>query len=277
MRGTDAEAATLCVAQAIMGIPSDRGFLAGFPSRYWRIRTRIRSMRFTYILALATSLFLATHISRGIAHDYNPPVTKINREYAQARQGSVSDPYRVGIHPIGPRATLVAVKSILGQTRLIAFVSTDGLCVEVEHISPKSRAGACSFKPLPKRRQLFAASVGFSAGLGQNGVTELVGMAGPTVQSVQVSYTSDAGQRHLSVPVGELPRSMMRRADVPANRWFAMDLPGCLESHDMHMLAFGPRHALLGSAKGLNQHAACQAGLGYKTKGEVLYGSLPPS
>jgi hypothetical protein len=238
--------------------------------------TRLRSMRFTYVLLLATSLFFATHISQGIARDSSSTVTKIGRKYTQARPGSVSDPYRVGIHPIGPKATLIAFSSILGQTKLIAFASTDGLCVEVEHISFKSHAGACLFKPLPKHRQLFAASVGFSASPRQSGVTELVGMAGPTVQSVHVSYTSDAGQRHLSVPVSELPRSIMKRAEVPANRWFAMDLPGCLESRDIHMYAFGPRHAFLGSAEGLDQHAACQAGLGYKTRGAVLYGSLPP-
>jgi len=228
------------------------------------------------LLAFAVSLFLGIPILKGTAHA-NPTGTVISPRYSQARLTSASGLDHVGIHPIGPRVTLIASKSILGQTKLIAFASTDGLCVEVEHISFKSHAGACSFKPLPKHRQLLTASVGFSAGVGRSGVTELVGMAGPTVQSVRASYASDTGQRQLSVPVGELPRSILKETRVPANRWFVMDLPGCLGSQDIRVYAFGPRHALLGSAKGLDQHAACQAGLGYKTRGALLYGSLPPS
>ncbi len=178
---------------------------------------------------------------------------------------------------LGPRATLSAFKSILGPTKLVAFASSDGLCVEVDHTSLNSYAGACSFRPLPKHHQLLAASIGFSSGLGQSGVSELVGMAGPTVQIVQVSYVSDARRRQLSVPVGELPRSIRERIDVPARRWFAFDAPGCLESHNVRMRAFGPHHSFLGSAKGLDQHAACQKGIGYKTRGTVIYGSLPSS
>jgi hypothetical protein len=238
-------------------------------------------MRFPFVLALAASLLLAVHISRGVAQDSNPIISKTDWQHTQAPRSSRSVPvsarHRHGIHPIGPRATLIALKTILGPTKLVAFASTDGLCIEVDHISPKSHAGACLFRPLPRHDPLLTASIGFSSGLGQSGVTELVGMAGPTVQFVQVSYASNTGPRHLTVPVGELPHSIMRRTNAPAKRWFAINAPGCLESLDIRMDAFGPHHVFLGSAKGLDQRAACHAGLGYKTKGRIIYGSLPLS
>lgn len=236
------------------------------------------SMRPSFVLILAASLLLGVDISSGLANN-SYSTTKIDRRLAQTHPWllSVSGRDRPGIHPTGPRVALTASRSILGPTKLVAFASSDGLCVEVDHPSLKSHAGACSFKPLPKHRQLLAASIGFSSGLGQRGVSELIGMAGPTVQSVQVSYVSDARRQRLSVPVGELPHSILKRTDVPASRWFAFDAPGCLESHNVRMRAFGPHHSFLGSAKGFDQHAACQAGIGYKARGTVIYGSLPPS
>lgn len=238
-------------------------------------------MRVPFILTLVASLFLTIHISWGIAHNSNPISPEIDWEPTQAQPSPRlvpgSEQYRVGIHPIGPHAALTTFKSILGPTKLVAFASTDGLCVEVDHIAFKSRAGACSFRPLPEHRQLLAVSIGFSSGLGRSGVTELVGMAGPAVQFVQVSYANHAHQHFLSAPVGELPRSIMKRTGAPARRWFAINAPGCLESHDVRIRAVGPRHSFLGSAKGLDQHAACQAGLGYKAKASLIYGSLPPS
>jgi hypothetical protein len=247
-----------------------------------RLDTRIYSMRFPFVLALAVSLFWSISIARGVAHNSSPINPEISRRPAQAHtspwQGSASNQYRGNIHPLSPRVTLTIFKSLLGPTKLVAFASSDGLCVEVDHPSLRSHAGACSFRPsLPGHRQLLAASIGFSAGLGQNGVSELIGMARPTVQLVQVSYVSDARRRHLSVPVGELPRSILKRTDAPASRWFAFDVPGCLESHNVRIRAFGPHHSFLGSAKGFDQHAACQAGIGYKARAAVIYGSLPPS
>jgi hypothetical protein len=197
-----------------------------------------------------------------------------SRSVAPVPKRSVSS---LGIHPTSHRMTLTTTKTVLGRTALVGLTSMNGLCVEVDHIYPKSHAGACSFNPLPNDRPLLAVSIGFSSGLGQSGVTELVGMAGPAVRFVQVSYASDTGRRHLSVPVGELPRSIVRRTKVPARRWFAIDAPGCLESHDLRMHAYGSHRSFLGSATGLDQYAACQAGIGYKSKGAVIYGSLPPS
>lgn len=223
------------------------------------------SMRLSFVLILAASLFLGVDISSGLAND----------SYSTTKGVSGRD--RPDIHSTGPRVTLTTSRSILGLTKLVAFASSDGLCVEVDHPSLKSHAGACSFKSLPKHRQLLTASVGFSSGLGQSGVSELIGMAGLTVQSVQVSYVIDARRHHLSVLVGELPHSILNRTDVPASRWFAFDAPGCLESHNIRMRAFGPHHSFLGSAKGLDQHAACQGGIGYKARATIIYGSLPPS
>lgn len=243
-------------------------------------RTRMLSMRLPFVLILAASLFLGVHIPPGVARDSNSTTTKIDRRLAQTHPWllSVFGRDRPGIHPTGPRVALTTSRSILGPTKLVAFASSDGLCVEVDHPSLKSHAGACGFNPpLPKHHQLLAASIGFSSGLGQSGVSELIGMAGPTVQFVQVSYVSEARRRHLSVPVGELPHSILKRTDVPASRWFAFDAPGCLESHNVRMRAFGPHHSFLGSAKGLDQRAACQGGIGYKARGTVIYGSLPPS
>jgi hypothetical protein len=239
-------------------------------------------MRCPSIFAVAASLFLPISAAQGVAHDSNPTNSEIDQRPARGHTSPwlapASEQYRGGIHLLGPRVALATFKSILGPAKLVAFASSDGLCVEVDHPSLKSHAGACSFKPpLPKHRQLLAASIGFSSGLGQNGVSELIGMAGPAVQFVQVSYVSDARRRHLSVPVGELPHSILRRTDVPASRWFAFDAPGCLESHNLRMRAFGSHHSFLGSAKGLDQHAACEAGIGYKARGTVIYGSLPPS
>lgn len=214
--------------------------------------------------AFAHMRALQTFGSESLASSSNAPVPK----------RSVSS---FGIHPTSRRMTLTTAETILGRTALIGFTSTNGLCVEVDHIYPKSHAGACSFKPLPLDRPLLGVSIGFSSGLGQSGVTELVGMAGPTVRFVQVSYASDTGRRHLSVPVGELPRSIVRRTKVPALRWFAIDAPGCLESDDLRMRAYGSHHSFLGSATGLDQYAACQEGIGYKSRGAVIYGSLPPS
>lgn len=234
-----------------------------------------------FILTLAISLLLAIPTAQGATHSSDPIIPKIDRRSAPAQMSSQQLPaierYLTGIHRIGPRATLTTFNSILGPTKLVAFASSDGLCVEVDHTSPKSYEGACSIRPLSKHRQLLVASIGFSSGLGQSGVSELMGMAGPAVEVVEVSYVSDTRMRHLSVPVGELPLSILKRTDVPASRWFAFDAPGCLESHNVRIRTFGSHHSFLGSATGLDQHAACKEGIGYKARATVIYGSLPPS
>lgn len=253
-------------------------------------------MRYRTLLALTVSLSLAAGISPSAAHDSIATARTIEWRAPQADESRLLMPTfkrnvsptaavlrptnlanGLGIQPVGPRVALTTTETILGRTKLVAFASSAGLCVEIDHDALNSRAGGCSFRPLPAHRQIWVAAIGFSSGLGQEGVTEILGMAGPAVQSVQVSYASDARRRHLSVPVGELPRSIMKGTDIPSSRWFAIDASGCLESRDVRMRALGPHHSFLGSAKGLDQHAACQAGIGYKTRGALIYGSLPPS
>jgi hypothetical protein len=172
-------------------------------------------------------------------------------------------------------AILAKAKTILGPAELVAFISSQGLCVEVDHVPQGSHAGGCAFLPLSAHRQIAPSGEGYADGLKSAGVTEIFGQVGLAVRSVLVRYKLHGRWHRRGAMLGRLPAAIAHRAEPLALRWFAVDLPGCLEGGDVHLLAFSARHVFLGSADALSQHAACQAGGGYKIRGGLAYGSLP--
>lgn len=163
----------------------------------------------------------------------------------------------------------------LGQTELVSFLSTDGLCIEVDHIPQRARAGGCAFIPLRTRQVVMTVGQGFSSLAGPQGITEVFGQVIPQARSVTIEYRHQKAWRKHRVLLGRLSKPLQRAAPTMSPLWFAADLPGCLQGNMIRLRAFGQHHAYLGSNTGLPQDFACRSGNGYKIRGAVTYGALP--
>jgi hypothetical protein len=184
-------------------------------------------------------------------------------------------PPKVGLTRTSPAVVLEAGNLILGRTELVAFMSTDGLCVEVDHIPHRTRAGGCEFRPLPTDRSIFLSAQGYSKAVGEDGITELIGQVSPAARSIRVEYRRGHSWIRQKVLFGYLPAAVRPDAATVSPAWFATNLPGCVQGRNIRVRAFGIHHSYLGDARGLQQNFACRAGMGYKVRGGITYGALP--
>lgn len=180
-----------------------------------------------------------------------------------------------GVRRTGPPVALAKASTILGPTNLVEFSSTLGPCVEVDHLPQRSRAGGCAFTPFPSGQSVRSVAIGYTDGVHAGGLTELFGQATPSVRSVNIDYRHAGAWHRTRVLLGRDSSRAKRR--LPRVSWFAADVPGCLEGSQIRIKAFDADHALLSTASALDQHAACQAGSGYKVRGALVYGALPLS
>lgn len=201
----------------------------------------------------------------------NVPNAQVKRPTLPA----VAFPAQAGINRTSQPIRIASKETLLGATELVAFSSTAGLCVEVDHVPLASRAGGCSFRPPSRKSPSSVAAQGYAAGLGVSGVTEIIGNTRSTVHSIRIEYRAQAVWRSVPVLLGTAPPEL--RKDPDPSKWFAANLPGCLESDQIRISAYGPGRIRLGSIPGLPQRDACRQGNGYKVRGEVLYGALPAS
>jgi hypothetical protein len=146
------------------------------------------------------------------------------------------------------------------------------LCVEVDHIPQRSRAGGCDFSPSSARATIVSVAWGFMSSPDTLGVTELIGRVSPKVTSVRVEYRLQGVWLRAAVLSGRL---IQRSGGDKRHGWFAADLRGCLEGLHVRLRAFNAHHRAIGSAAGMAQHAACREGSGYKVSGSITYGTLP--
>jgi hypothetical protein len=229
----------------------------------------MRTSSRTHFLACSISLLLI------------PLLFGLRRDSAQADSGHrpllppTHFPSGAGVQRLGAPYVLSSANTLLGSTQLVGFPSTAGICVEVDHIPQRSRAGGCDFTPSLSSPKAIPLGWGYTETSGTgHGVTELFGHAGPEVRSVFVEYKSVSGKWHRVV-------AMLGRAfpiDLASlSGWFAADVPGCLGQHQVRLRAIGPHQAILGTARGLDQVAACNSGSGYKVRGSIVYGGLPPT
>ncbi len=178
-----------------------------------------------------------------------------------------------GARRLSKPARLARGDTFLGTTELVAFSSTLGLCVEVDHIQQRSRAGGCAFLPPPPTKRVALIGEGYNSTAGHIGSTELFGeVASPTI-SVIVEYKANNRWRRIRTLLGSLPPSLstIRKDSMP--KWFATDIPGCQE-RQVRIRALGTKQTTLGVAHGDEQRAACQAGSGYGIRGGFSYGAL---
>ena len=166
-------------------------------------------------------------------------------------------------------------QTILGQTELVAFWSSAGLCVELDHPPHQSRAGGCAYTWLPPRRAVAIVGVGFSRTLGASGVTEIIGQASPSVARVIVEYEWAGETRPVRAKHGRLPIEARKNRGPSHVGWFGADIPGCSTRGNLRVVAYDFNNAPLGMAHGLSQDAACKSGIGYKARGALTFGSLP--
>jgi hypothetical protein len=183
-------------------------------------------------------------------------------------------PSESGVKRIGAPYVLSSADTLLGSTELVGFLSTIGICVEVDHIPQQSRAGGCNFTLSPSSSNVLPLGWGYTRALNNGrGVTEIFGRAGPKVRRVLVEYRLFGDWHRV--------RSMLGHAFPKDQRslsgWFAADVPGCLGRHEVRLRALSRHHATLGTTPGLDQVAACNSGSGYKVRGSLVYGGLPPA
>lgn len=181
-------------------------------------------------------------------------------------------PRGYGVRRLGPPILIAAANNFLGRVELVGFPSSAGLCVEVDHIPQRSRAGGCDFTPSSMRAMIAPVAWGFTRSPGTPGITELIGRIGPKVISVRVEYQLQGVWHRAVVLSGRItqpPDGDQRHG------WFAADMRGCLEGTHVRLRALGEHHNFIGSARGMSQHAACREGAGYKVGGSITYGTLP--
>lgn len=187
-------------------------------------------------------------------------------------------PAGTGVQRTGSPELLASDDTVLGQSQLVAFWSTSGLCVEFDHLEPSTRAGGCGFGSLSAKTPIMPVAAGYSGdpGVGStSGVTEILGQAVPSTQSVLIEYRRANIISRVRATVGRVPRQL-RKSDGPSSAsWFGANLRGCVGGRSVTIRAFDPKGILLGEANGLPQDAACKAGGGYKVRGSVVFGSLP--
>jgi hypothetical protein len=190
---------------------------------------------------------------------------------------ATSFPAGSGIARIGPARVIAKAITLVGLTELIVFDSTLGLCIEIDHIPQKSRAGGCNISPLATEQQIKVVGQGYSAGLGRSGITEVFGQVSPSVHSVRVEYRHNGKWHRRRALVGRFPITTAENAGIEDLGWFAMDVPGCLERRHLRLYARDSDNVHLGMVEGFDQRAACRAGGGYRVRGTVTYGRLPTS
>ena len=184
-------------------------------------------------------------------------------------------PPKSGIRRNGQPTLLDRGNTFLGTTELVAFSSTLGLCIEIDHLRQRSRAGGCAFATVPAHRKVSVMGEGYNAQPGRAGVTEIFGEATASTQSILIEYQLDTHRHRTTALLGTLSHHIRATSNSALPIWFAADIPGCQERQHIHVLAFGPRHTLLGAAIGQPQRAACAAGSGYGVRGAVTFGMLP--
>jgi hypothetical protein len=195
---------------------------------------------------------------------------------ASASGSAPTLPTYPGVSRTGPPSLLARGNTLLGASELVAFASPHGLCVEVTHLSQRTRAGGCDLTSLPRRSNVAIVGQGYSATAGPQGITEIFGQLAPGVRSARVEFRRDGAWHRQAVLRGSLltHRSSANDESVSGS-WFASDLPGCLEGSQLRIRVFGRGGRHLGQAQGLQQHAACQQGSGYTVRGALIYGALP--
>lgn len=181
-------------------------------------------------------------------------------------------PSGYGVSRLGPPTLIAAANNFLGRVELVGFHSSAGLCVEVDHIPQRSRAGGCDFISSSMRATVVPVAWGFTRPPGTPGITELIGRTGPQVTSVRVEYQLHGVWHHAIALSGRLTQGT---DGDQQHGWFAADMRGCLEGTHVRLRALGAHHNIIGSARGMSQHAACREGLGYKVSGSITYGTLP--
>lgn len=184
-------------------------------------------------------------------------------------------PPSFGVQRIGRSELLASGETILGPTQLVAFWSTSGLCVELDHLNFQSRAGGCGFKALPPSRQVLAVGAGYTGTPGEIGLTEILGQANPSTRSVLIEYHYANTRHRVRAMVGGLPARMRKDNGPSSAMWFGANLRGCVGGSSVKIRVFGPHKRFLGEDQGITQGAACRAGAGYKVRGSVTFGSLP--
>lgn len=215
-------------------------------------------------IVLSSCILGAPHFSPALASSKRRPVLP-----------ATTFPPGSGVRRVGSPELLASGDTILGPTQLVAFWSTSGLCVEIDHLTPQSRAGGCDFTPLPSNRQVRAVGAGYVSTPGKPGITEILGQVVPSARFVLIEYKQARATHRLRAIVGRLPANRRKDAGPSTLSWFGADMPGCLEGRNLRIRAFGPGKVLLGTALGLAQKAACKAGTGYKVRGSLTFGSLP--
>jgi hypothetical protein len=184
-------------------------------------------------------------------------------------------PPQLGLIRTSPSELLAATRTVLGPTELVAFMTTDGLCVEVDHVRHRSRAGGCAFRPLPPHRAVTIAAQGFSLSAAPGGVTEIIGQVTSRARSVKLEYRGHRSWLRQKVLFGTLSTGLGTEARPLSPRWFSANLPGCLQGDQIRIRVYGQGHVYLGRGGGLPQRYACRSGNGYKAWGAITYGSLP--
>lgn len=141
----------------------------------------------------------------------------------------VNFPPGSGARRLSKPARLARGDTFLGTTELVAFSSTLGLCVEVDHIQQRSRAGGCAFLPPRPARRIALIGEGYNSTAGGAGSTELFGEVALPATSVIVEYKSGTRWRRAGTLLGSLPPSLKTNRNASLPKWFATDIPGCQE------------------------------------------------
>jgi hypothetical protein len=224
---------------------------------------------------------MALSIAVLIAGSLIPPFTYGERRSRNQRHvpslASTRFPANSGIRRLGRSFRLARKSTILGVTELVAFASTEGLCVELDHIPQRSRAGGCGFSPLSPRHSIKLGGQGYSSSPPSRGVTELFGQVPSSIRSVQIDFRQGTIWHRAPVLFGAVSPAITTKTREASTKWFATDVPGCLSSKQIRLQSFGPGRVSNGYAIALDQHAACESGEGYKVRGAVIYGALPSS
>ncbi len=218
----------------------------------------------TGLIVLSSCMLAAPHLSLGVASAKRRPALP-----------ATTFPPGSGVRRTGSPELLASGDTILGPTQLVAFWSTSGLCVEIDHLKPRSRAGGCDFTPSPPNQQVMAVGAGYVSAPGKPGITEIFGQVVLSTRFVLIEYRQAHATHRLRAMVGRLASNKRKDAGPSSFAWFGANLPGCLGGRDVKISAFGPGKKLLGTSLGLRQKAACKAGSGYRVRGSVTFGSLP--
>jgi hypothetical protein len=182
------------------------------------------------------------------------------------------------LEPRSASFLLGRMNTYLGPTELVAFRANLGLCLEIDHIPPRSRAGGCLAAPIAMSSVFATIAWGYSSAAGRpGGTTELLLKAIPSLRGVRATFQTPGGWHRAPIIFAEIVAPTLTPLRVKPMDFVAVDLPGCIESPRVRLRALFAHHRSRVFAPEFHQRAACDSGSGYVFHGPVAYGALPSS